>query len=94
MTTDENLLIEFIPDTAKRLEMQLVEDEKIWGDTWRYRTLAGQDHRMAARLQDYIDQLKQGGTPLPYEKILGLAHIALVRIHRTDLLRTGEENDS
>ena len=91
--SEENLLIELLPDTMSIMGDQLRVDQKRWGDTWKYRTLEGQDQRMAARFQDYIDQLNNAGTPLPYEKIACLAHIALVRKHRTDLLLTGEENE-
>jgi len=89
----KSLLVELLPHTFQRMQKQLISDEERWGETWRHRTLYNQDHRMAARLQDYLDQFKNAQVPLPYEKIACLAHIALVRIHRTDLLLTGEQNE-
>ena len=90
----KNILIELLPDTLFHMENQLKRDYERWGETWRKRPLEGQDQRIAARLQDYIDQFHMAGVPLPYEKIACLAHIALVRMNRHDLLFSVNPTDS
>ena len=79
-------LIDLLPETLEAVAAQLEEDHKRWGDTWKKRDVGGQDRRIASHLKDYIDQFENGGNPLPYLKIIGLAHIALVRLNHPELL--------
>ena len=72
-------LLDFLPETIKKLESQLLKDQERWGDTWKRRTREGQEDRAFARFNDYYDQYKNAGVPIPWLKIIGEAHIAMVR---------------
>jgi hypothetical protein len=73
-------LIEFAKGRfAGALIGQLQDDEERWGDTWKKRPREGQEGRIFARFEDYKDQFENGGTPVPWLKIAGLALIALYR---------------
>ena len=75
----DKTLIDYLPETVEALTKQLEADQARWGDTWKQRTREGQEERIFARFQDYIDQYRNAGTPIPWLKIIGEAHIALVR---------------
>jgi len=80
-------LIDLLPETMNKVAVQLREDAKRWGSTWKHRDVGGQDERISTELLNYIDQYRNGGNPLPYLKIIGLAHIALVRESHSELLK-------
>jgi hypothetical protein len=81
-------LIDFLPETIKKLEMQLIKDQERWGDTWKHRTREGQEERAFARFNDYFDQYKNAGIPIPWLKIIGESHIAMVREGHPEELKT------
>lgn len=76
-------LIDEIRQTAEDLEIQLWMDEKRYGDTWKERGLIyngmNQETRFFYKMQDYFQDFMNEGTPMPWSKILGEAHICLVR---------------
>ena len=72
-------LLDFLPETVKSVEEQLEKDQERWGDTWKKRPREGQEDRIFARFRDYYDQWKNAGTPIPWVKVIGEAHIGLVR---------------
>lgn len=76
-------LIDEIRQTAEDLEIQLWDDEKRYGDTWKERGLVyngmNQETRFFYKMQDYFQDFMNEGTPMPWSKILGEAHICLVR---------------
>jgi hypothetical protein len=76
-------LIDEIRRTAEDLEIQLWEDEKRYGDTWKERGLVwkgmNQETRFFYKMQEYFEDFVQQGVPMPWTKILGEAHICLVR---------------
>jgi len=74
-----NSLLDFLVETTDIVEAQLIEDEKRWGDTWRYRPREGQEDRAFARFRDYYDQFKNAGIPIPWAKVIGEAHICITR---------------
>ena len=69
----------YMPEFAKALEAQLVIDEKRWGDTWKKRTRHGHEERIENDIMDYFDHFRNGGVPVPWLKIAGLALIAWIR---------------
>jgi hypothetical protein len=68
-----------LPEIIKEFEEQLEDDEKRWGDTWKYREKKGQEERTYARYEDYIDQFRNAGVEIPWMKIVGGAFICWVR---------------
>lgn len=76
---------EFIIPFGLALAGQLIEDEKRWGETWRYRPVEANDKfhhqvdRAYLRFQDYYSQWKRGGIPIPWLKIAGECLICWVR---------------
>ena len=79
---DQKSLLDYLPEFIKALENQLVDDYKRWGNTWKSRPIEGQELRCKARFDDYFDQFKNAGTPIPWLKIVGEALIAWVREQR------------
>lgn len=86
-------LIDFLPETIKQLEVRLQEDQKRWGDTWKHRSVEGQEERIFARFNDYYDQWKNAGTPIPWLKVIGEAHIALTRQNHPEELDATSKKD-
>jgi len=78
---DVNLINE-IRETAEDLEIQLLEDEKRYGDTWKERGLVhegmNQETRFFFKMQDYLLKFNEG-TPINWDKVIGEAHICKVR---------------
>ena len=72
-------LQDYLPEFVEEFEEQLDNDEIKWGDTWRTRTIEGQEMRTKARFDDYFDQFKYANTPIPWLKIIGNAYICWVR---------------
>lgn len=69
--------------TFKKVKSQLLKDKQRWGDTWKKRGLIyngkSQEIRAFERFIDYLDQFKNSNTPIPWEKVIGEAHICMVR---------------
>ena len=61
------------------MKKQLESDEKRWGDTWRRRVRQGHEARIEANFNNYFDQYRNGGNPVPWLKIACLALIAWIR---------------
>jgi hypothetical protein len=76
-------LISEVRFTAEDMVHQLSEDEKRWGDEWKKRGLVwnglSQEERFMMKMQEYFTDWKDMGTPFPWTKVLGEAHICLVR---------------
>ena len=77
-------LLDYLPETIQDFKRHLAEDQARWGDTWKQRPREGQEERVMARILDYFDQYRNAGTPIPWLKIIGLAHICLVRESHPD----------
>lgn len=79
---DVNLLDE-LRETMEDVEIQLYEDEKRYGDTWKERGLVykgmNQETRWFYKMQDYFEDFMNNGTPIPWDKVIGEAHICKVR---------------
>lgn len=79
---DVNLVTE-LNSTFDAVEVQLMKDEKRWGDTWKERGLVyngqSQEDRWFDKMKEYYDDYVQNGTPIPWSKTIGESHIALVR---------------
>ena len=69
--------------TTQDVEIQLTEDQKRYGDTWKERGLVyngqSQEERFFQKIQEYIDDYRENGTPINWLKVIGEAHIAYVR---------------
>jgi hypothetical protein len=76
-------LIGELQDTFQDVTKQLVEDEKRWGNTWKERGLVfngqPQEERFFNKMQEYITDYRENGTSINWKKVIGEAHIALVR---------------
>lgn len=79
---DVNLLDE-LRETMEDVEIQLYEDEKRWGDTWKERGLVhnnqSQEERFFGKMVEYITDYRENGEPMPWDKGIGEAHICKVR---------------
>ncbi len=79
---DVNLLHE-LRETMEDVEIQLYNDEQRYGDTWKERGLIykgmNQETRWFYKMQDYFQNFMDSGEPIPWTKVIGEAHIALVR---------------
>lgn len=75
----EKSLLDFLDETIGKVKAQLEQDNLRWGNTWKKRPREGQEDRVFARFKDYYDQFKNAGTPIPWTKVIGEAHIAMVR---------------
>lgn len=79
------LLLDYLEEFITQLKSQLLSDQARWGDTWKNRPIGDykghgdQVDRIMARYQDYYDQYKNAGTPMPWMKVVGEALIAWVR---------------
>ena len=90
MSADPVLLEDFVDEFAAELKAQLARDEKRYGDTWRHRTLKGQEGRAFATFDNYRDRFRYGGNPIPWLKVAGEALIAWVRENHPETLLTEE----
>lgn len=79
---DVNFLDE-LRETMEDVEIQLFEDEKPYGDTWKERGLLyggmNQETRWFYKMQDYFQDFMDNGIPIPWTKVIEKAHIAKVR---------------
>lgn len=88
--TDKNLQ-DYLVETFNLVNAQLEKDQKRWGDTWKKRPREGQEERAFARLLDYFDQFRNAGVPIPWEKVIGEAHIAITRENHPEELTLDKE---
>jgi hypothetical protein len=76
-------LIDELETTFMAVHNQLLEDEKRWGDTWKERGLVfngqSQEERFFNKIEEYILDFRENGTPINWKKVIGEAHIAMVR---------------
>jgi len=76
-------LIAELNGTFQDVMKQLVEDEKRWGDTWKERGKVwnglSQEDRFFTKMEEYITDYRENGTSFPWTKVIGEAHIAIVR---------------
>lgn len=72
-------LPEYLPQFFDVVKQQIERDNIRWGQTWAKRSREGQEDRMYSRFNDYYDQWKNAGTPIPWLKIVGESFIAWVR---------------
>lgn len=72
-------ITDYLPEFMDALRKQLEDDEKRWGDTWKNRSIVGQDERTHEVFNNYWDQYFHGNTPVPYLKIAGNALICWIR---------------
>ena len=72
-------LIKYLPEFTKALEEQLASDQLRWGDTWKQRSIEGQELRTKARFDDYFAQFENSGKSIPWLKVAGAALICWVR---------------
>lgn len=76
-------LINELDFTFIDVEKQLISDEERWGDEWKKRGLVfrgqSQETRFFNKIREYEYDYIENGTPVPWTKIIGEAHIALVR---------------
>jgi hypothetical protein len=82
---------EYLKEFSEALQKQLEEDEKRWGNTWLQRSPEGQEERTIAKFNDYFDQYREAGTPIPWLKITGNALICWIRDVHPELF-SKEEN--
>jgi hypothetical protein len=83
MSTDK--VTDFMGEFVEALTIQLVEDEKRWGDTWLNRTHLGQEERTVMKFNDYFDQYFSKDIPVPWLKIVGNAMICWIREKHPEL---------
>lgn len=82
----EETTMDFLPETFDLLKEQLTKDHDRWGNTWKHRDVGGAVERIYGKFRDYYDQWKNGKTPIPWLKIMGLAHIAMTRENHPEVL--------
>ena len=75
----KNKLQDYLPEFFEALKEQIESDDARWGDTWKKRSIEGQELRTKARFEDYFAQFENTGTPIPWLKIVGNALICWVR---------------
>jgi hypothetical protein len=76
-------LIDELDNTFIDVESQLINDQIRYGDTWKERGLTwkgqSQEERFYQKITEYITDYRENGIPINWKKIIGEAHIALVR---------------
>jgi len=76
-------LIDELDFTFIDVEKQLIEDEKRWGDTWKERGMVwnnqSQEERFFQKIEEYMMAFRENGTPINWAKVIGEAHICMVR---------------
>jgi hypothetical protein len=76
---------EFLPEIFESVKQQLESDYERWGDTWLTRTREGQEDRIFKTFNDYYDQYKNAGIPIPWTKVIGNVVIAMIRENHSEL---------
>lgn len=80
LETSHSELVRYLPETMLLLADQLESDDVRWGDEWKQRPVWGQEERIVGRINQYYEVfLSLENFSFPWLKVLGLAHIALVR---------------
>jgi hypothetical protein len=74
-----SMLVRLFDKTAFQVKQQLELDEMRYGDTWRRRSKKGQEWRIFKRYIVYFGRFFLFREPVPWEKVIGNAHIAMVR---------------
>lgn len=76
-------LINELKNTFDDVENQLIDDDKRWGDTWKERGLVyndqSQETRWFQKMQEYYNDYLENGVSIPWKKVIGETHIAIVR---------------
>ena len=76
-------LVDELPNTFKDVEKQLRSDELRYGNTWKEHGLVfndqSQETRFFNKIREYEFNYIENGTPVPWDKIIGEAHICKVR---------------
>lgn len=76
-------LISELDSTINDVENQLINDEERYGDTWKERGLVhndqNQEQRWFSKMQSYYTDFIEEGIPIPWDKVIGEAHICKVR---------------
>jgi len=76
-------LIDELDFTFVEVDQQLIEDEKRYGDTWKNRGLRyngqSQEERFFDKMTEYMNNYREFGVPINWKKVIGEAHIAMVR---------------
>lgn len=76
-------LVDELDFTFLEVENQLTEDEKRYGDIWKKHGLVFNDQSQEVRwfykMRDYFEDYMNEGVPIPWTKVIGEAHICLVR---------------
>jgi hypothetical protein len=76
-------LIDELDTTFIDVALQLSEDQKRYGDTWKERGLVWegkpQEERFMNKMIEYFADYRENGTPINWLKVIGEAHIAYVR---------------
>ena len=76
-------LVNKLDETFTEVMDQLLEDQKRWGDMWKKRDMVyngmDQETRFFEKMREYYEDYKEWGTPIPWTKVIGEAHIALTR---------------
>lgn len=76
-------LINELDTTFIDVALQLSEDQKRYGNTWKERGLVWegqpQEERFFAKIEQYLNDYREKGTPINWLKVIGEAHIAYVR---------------
>ncbi len=76
-------LVDELPNTFEDVKKQLGSDELRYGDTWKERGLVfneqTQEQRWFIKMQEYYQDYIENGQPIPWNKVIGEAHICKVR---------------
>jgi len=77
-----NRVWDYMKEFVEKLTEQLESDQERWGDTWKERPHEGQELRIFEDIRNYKDRFVNGGVPVPWLKIAGLAMIGWIRDNR------------
>lgn len=80
-------VVDFLGEFSEALKNQLLEDEKLWGDTWLIRPITGQEERTFKDYSDWFDQFKNGNQPVPWLKVAGDALICWIREKNPEMFK-------
>lgn len=78
-------LTDYLPIFLETFKERLKEDKKKWGNTWKHRSIKGQDERLRQELNAYWDQYDYGNQDLPYLKMIGNIFINWVREYEKEI---------
>lgn len=76
-------LLDELVNTFDVVKQQLSEDQKHFDDTWKEHGLIrngqNQEQRWFLKMQEYYQDYMENGQPIPWAKVMGETHIAMVR---------------